>query len=55
MVKHLALPQKVVRSFALPTLEGGHPEITAPISQTQPIQTMLAQKENNGTLCHNER
>jgi hypothetical protein len=55
MVKHLAVPQKVVRSFALPALEGGHPEITAPISQTQPVQTRLAQKENNGYLCHNER
>lgn len=55
MVKHLAVPQKAVRTFALPALEGGHPEITAPISQGQPVQSRLAQKENNGYLCHNER
>lgn len=55
MVKHLAVPQKAVRSFALPALEGGHPEVTAPISQTQPVRSSLVQKETNGYLCHNER
>ena len=35
MVKHLAVPQKAVRSFALPALEGGHPEVTAPIARSE--------------------
>jgi hypothetical protein len=30
MVKHLAIQQKAARSFALPALEGGHAEISAP-------------------------
>jgi len=33
MVKHLAIPQKAVRSYALPAIEGGQPEVTAPISR----------------------
>lgn len=32
MVKHLAVPQKAFRSYPLPALEGGHPEVSAPIS-----------------------
>ncbi len=39
MVKHLAIPQKAVRSYALPAIEGGHPEVTAPISRTQVSQS----------------
>lgn len=35
MVKHLALPQKALRPYALPAIEGGHPEVTAPIAQSQ--------------------
>ena len=35
MVKHLAIPQKVARAFALPALEGGHPEISAPIARSE--------------------
>jgi hypothetical protein len=31
MVKHLAVAQKASRLFALPVLEGGHPEVSAPI------------------------
>jgi hypothetical protein len=31
MVKHLALAQKAARSFTLPALESGHPEISAPV------------------------
>ena len=31
MVKHLAVPLKAARPFALPALEGGRPEISAPI------------------------
>jgi hypothetical protein len=50
MVRHLAVSQKAVRTFTLPVLEGGHPEVTAPIAQAR-----SAQAENNGTLCHNER
>ena len=35
MVKHLAIAQKVARPFALPALEGGQPEISAPISSSR--------------------
>jgi hypothetical protein len=35
MVKHLAVPQKAFRSFALPVLEGGQPEATAPIAHVE--------------------
>lgn len=35
MVKHLAVPQKAFRSFALPALEGGQPEATAPIAHSE--------------------
>ncbi len=38
MVKHLAVPQKALRSYALPALEGGHPEISAPIARTESKQ-----------------
>jgi hypothetical protein len=31
MVKHLAVPQKAARMFALPALEGGRPEVSAPM------------------------
>lgn len=48
MVKHLAVPQKAVRSFALPALEGGHPEITAPISQSSLMKSGLSTIEHNG-------
>ncbi len=36
MVKHLAAPQKAVRSFAIPAIEGGQAEVTAPIVHTDP-------------------
>ncbi len=36
MVRHLAIPQKAVRAFALPALEGGRPEISAPVARMQP-------------------
>jgi hypothetical protein len=48
MVKHLAIPQKAVRSYALPALEGGHPEVTAPIAHSQTVQTRIVQKDNCG-------
>jgi hypothetical protein len=35
MVRHLAIPQKALRPLALPAIEGGRPEISAPISHTQ--------------------
>jgi hypothetical protein len=37
MVKHLAIPQKALRTLALPAIEGGRPEISAPISHSQSI------------------
>jgi hypothetical protein len=35
MVRHLAVPQKVLRAFALPVLEGGQAEPTASIARSQ--------------------
>ncbi len=35
MVKRLAVLQKAARLIALPGLEGGHPEVTAPITQSK--------------------
>jgi hypothetical protein len=35
MVKHLALPQKAVRTFALPALESGQSGISAPVARTE--------------------
>lgn len=35
MVKHLALSQKVARNLAIPNLEGGRPEISAPITHLE--------------------
>lgn len=35
MVKHLAIPQKALRALTLPALEGGRPEVSAPISHSQ--------------------
>jgi hypothetical protein len=37
MVKHLAIPQKALRTLSLPAIEGGRPEISAPISHSQSI------------------
>lgn len=34
MVRHLAVPQKAMRAFTLPALEGGQPEPTASISRS---------------------
>jgi hypothetical protein len=58
MVRHLAVPQKAVRTYALPALEGGHAEVTAPITApvaAPVVHTTSAQVENNGVLCHSER
>lgn len=46
MVKHLAIAQKTTRPFALPSLEGGHPEITTPISQSQVSRSVVQQRES---------
>lgn len=35
MVRHLAIAQKSARPFALPALETGHPEISAPIAHSE--------------------
>jgi hypothetical protein len=35
MVKHLAIAQRAARAFALPAIEGGHPEISAPIARSE--------------------
>jgi hypothetical protein len=37
MVKHLAIPQKALRTLSLPAIEGGRPEISAPISHAQAV------------------
>lgn len=51
MVKHLAIPKKVVRALAIPALEGGQPEVTAPIARaratnSRAIQSPITQSEN---------
>jgi len=38
MVKHLAITQKAFRPFAIPALEGGHPEISAPLAHSESEQ-----------------
>ena len=43
MVKHLAIAKRLVRSFALKRLEGGHPEITAPIAHSENAPSKLVQ------------
>jgi hypothetical protein len=35
MVKHLAAPQKAERSFALPALEGGRPDVSIPLAHIE--------------------
>ncbi|MCI0520622.1 MAG: hypothetical protein L0Z70_10270 [Chloroflexi bacterium] len=37
MVKHMAIPQKAVRAFALPALEGGRPEVSAPFARAKSL------------------
>ncbi len=37
MVKHLALPQKALRPLTMPAIEGGRPEISAPISHASTL------------------
>ena len=36
MVKHLAVAQKAMRPYAIPAIESGQAEVTAPISQMEP-------------------
>lgn len=45
MVKHLVLPQKAARAFALPVLESGHPEVSAPIAHSEKLNS----------ACHNSK
>jgi len=35
MVRHLAIPKKAVRTFTMPAIEGGQPEITTPITRME--------------------
>ncbi len=46
MVKHLAAPQKAVRSYALPALEGGQAEATTPIMRSQYTSAQPYKSEN---------
>jgi hypothetical protein len=51
MVKHLAIPQKALRPLTLPAIDGGRPEISAPIRNAQSVQAQnggasLAKLEN---------
>jgi hypothetical protein len=48
MVKHLAVPKKAVRSFALPALDGGQPEVTATITQEQNSKPQVSQSITAG-------
>jgi hypothetical protein len=45
MVKHMAVPQKAVRGFALPVLEGGHPEVSAPIANSGIVRSQNTHSE----------
>ena len=46
MVKHLAVPQKASWAYTMPALEGGHPEITAPI-RVEEQQEVYGTAQNN--------
>ena len=48
MVKHLAVPKKALRSYTLPAMEGGQPEVTAPITQRQNSKPQVAQSISAG-------
>jgi len=53
MVKYLAVPQKAARMFALPALEGGHSEVSAPMGMvgSSPIEidaSLMATFTENG-------
>jgi len=53
MVRHLAVPQKALRAFALPALEGGQPEPTASITRSN---STVANGDRGEplALCHND-
>lgn len=40
MVKRLAIPQKATRAYVLGALEGRHPEVTAPITQSRVVKKL---------------
>lgn len=50
MVKHLAVPQKALRNYVIPTLESGHPEATAPMVRSGAAHSRVVQSDNNGYL-----
>jgi len=49
MVKHLALPQKELRPYVLPAIEGGQPEVTASIAQSQVVRLELKSPVQSNT------
>jgi hypothetical protein len=53
MVRHLAVPQKAVRAYTLPVLEGGQPEPTATIARTQNA-VAAGDRGEPLALCHND-
>lgn len=53
MVKHLAVPQKALRPFALPVLEGGHSEPSAPLAHSQ-VRTEESTPGERLISCRNE-
>lgn len=53
MVRHLAVPQKVLKPYALPALEGGHSEPSAPFAHSQ-VRTGETVPGDLLTSCRNE-
>jgi len=53
IVKHLAVAQKAARAFAVPAIESGHPEASAPIAHSQVYQYESAVGEPK-VLCRSD-
>jgi hypothetical protein len=53
MVRHLAVPQKALRAFALPAMEAGQPEPTASIARAQST-VAVGDRGESLALCHND-
>lgn len=49
MVKHLAVPKKALRTYALPAMDGGQPEVTTPITQKHNSKPRVAQSVSVGS------
>jgi hypothetical protein len=60
MAKHLAITKKVVRTFTIPAIEGGRPEITAPFTQSHngkpphAADDLIASYRNTANVVANE-